>query len=228
MRTKPLLWKKIIKKVKNSSKGGRKGTWSARKAQLAVKLYKKQGGDYKGKKSKKNSLIKWTNQKWRTKSGKPSLKTGERYLPEKAIKKLTDKEYKQTSKIKRKDTLKGKVYSKQPERIAKKVKFYRKFGKTNEKLLKIEVSNAKNKKYTAFVYNSGTKKIRKIHFGDKRYEQYKDSTNIKKYKNKDHKDKKRRRLYFLRHSGVKTKKEALKKEKKGKYTAKVLSHIYLW
>ena len=38
------------------------------------------------------SLVAWTKQKWRTKSGKPSTQgskaTGERYLPEKAIKAL--------------------------------------------------------------------------------------------------------------------------------------------
>ena len=44
------------------------------------------------KKSQK-SLKNWTKQKWRTKSGKPSSKTGERYLPEKAIKALTPAEY---------------------------------------------------------------------------------------------------------------------------------------
>ena len=100
-----------------------------------------------------------------------------------------------------------------------------------EKILKIIVSNSKYKKYTAFVYNPVIKKTRKIHFGDNRYEQYKDSTNIGKYTNKDHKDKKRRRLYFLRHSGVETKTEALKKEKlksNGKINAKILSHKYLW
>ena len=53
------------------------------------------------KKSQK-SLKDWTSQKWRTKSGKPSAKTGERYLPEKAIKSLTSAEYAATTKAKRK------------------------------------------------------------------------------------------------------------------------------
>ena len=52
------------------------------------------------KKSQK-SLKNWTKQKWRTKSGKPSAKTGERYLPEKAIKALTPAEYAATSRAKR-------------------------------------------------------------------------------------------------------------------------------
>ena len=38
------------------------------------------------------SLKKWTKQKWRTKSGKPSLQTGERYLPEAAIKSMSPQE----------------------------------------------------------------------------------------------------------------------------------------
>ena len=77
------------------------------------------------KKSQK-SLVEWGNQKWRTKSGKPSSKTGERYLPEKAIKSLTAKEYAATTRKKRKDTKKGKQFSKQPKRIAKKTRKYRK------------------------------------------------------------------------------------------------------
>ena len=39
------------------------------------------------------SLKAWSKQKWRTKSGKPSAKTGERYLPEAAIKALSPQEY---------------------------------------------------------------------------------------------------------------------------------------
>ena len=49
-------------------------------------------------KSPQQSLKAWTKQKWRTKSGKPSAQTGERYLPEKAIKSLTSAEYSATTK----------------------------------------------------------------------------------------------------------------------------------
>ena len=76
------------------------------------------------KKSQK-SLRKWTKQKWRTKSGKPSAKTGERYLPEKAIKALSPQEYAATTRAKRKGTKQGKQFVKQPKRIAKKVRKYR-------------------------------------------------------------------------------------------------------
>ena len=72
------------------------------------------------------SLKKWTKQKWRTKSGKKSADTGERYLPEKAIKRLSSKEYAATTRKKREDTKKGKQHSKQPKTIAKKTRRYRK------------------------------------------------------------------------------------------------------
>jgi hypothetical protein len=122
----PSLWKRIVARIKAGSKGGKPGQWSARKAQLAVAAYKKAGGGYKGKKSKSNSLRKWTKQKWRTKSGKKSSETGERYLPEKAIKALSSKEYAATSRAKRAGSKKGKQFVKQPKRIAKKVAKYRK------------------------------------------------------------------------------------------------------
>jgi hypothetical protein len=81
------------------------------------------------KKSQK-SLKKWTRQKWRTKSGKPSTQgpkaTGERYLPEKAIKAMSDKEYAATTRKKRADTKKGKQFSKQPKKVAKKTARHRK------------------------------------------------------------------------------------------------------
>ncbi len=51
-------------------------------------------------KKSQRSLKAWGSQKWRTKSGKPSAKTGERYLPEKAIKALTPQEYAATTRAK--------------------------------------------------------------------------------------------------------------------------------
>ena len=71
------------------------------------------------------SLKSWTKQKWRTKSGKPSSKTGERYLPEAAIKSLTSAEYAATTRAKRKGTKQGKQFVKQPKGIAKKTRSYR-------------------------------------------------------------------------------------------------------
>ena len=77
-------------------------------------------------KKSQRSLKDWTKQKWRTKSGKKSSETGERYLPEKAIKSLSASEYAATTKKKREDTAKGKQHSKQPKKIAKKTRQYRK------------------------------------------------------------------------------------------------------
>ena len=74
------------------------------------------------------SLKSWTKQKWRTKSGKPSAKTGERYLPEKAIKSLTPAEYAATTRAKREGTRKGKQFVRQPKSIAKKTARFRRGG----------------------------------------------------------------------------------------------------
>ena len=77
-------------------------------------------------KKSQRSLKAWTKQKWRTKSGKKYSETGERYLPSAAIKALSPSEYAATSRKKRADTKKGKQHSKQPKRIAKKTRGYRK------------------------------------------------------------------------------------------------------
>jgi hypothetical protein len=71
------------------------------------------------------SLKNWTAQKWRTKSGKKSSKTGERYLPEAAIENMSDEEYAATTAAKRKGTKEGKQYVAQPKKTAKKTKKYR-------------------------------------------------------------------------------------------------------
>ena len=77
---------------------------------------------------RQRSLKAWGKQKWRTKSGKKSSETGERYLPEKAIKSLSSAEYAATTKAKRQGTKQGKQFVKQPKNIAKKVKQYRSFA----------------------------------------------------------------------------------------------------
>ena len=82
---------------------------------------------------KQMSLKAWTKQKWKTKSGKKSSDTGERYLPEKAIKILSEKEYKLTTKLKKKTMEKGKQFSKQPKFIVDKVRNYRNEWKINIK-----------------------------------------------------------------------------------------------
>ena len=83
-------------------------------------------------KKSQRSLVAWGKQKWRTKSGKPSTQgskaTGERYLPEKAIKALSSSEYSKTSALKRKAIRAGKQVSKQPKKIAAKTKSYRSYS----------------------------------------------------------------------------------------------------
>ena len=77
------------------------------------------------RKNPQQSLRDWTKQNWRTKSGKKSSQTGERYLPASAIKALSPAEYAATSKAKRQGTAKGKQYVPQPKNIAKKTKKHR-------------------------------------------------------------------------------------------------------
>ena len=75
------------------------------------------------------SLANWTKQKWRTKSGKPSTQgskaTGERYLPEAAIKALSNQEYAASTAAKRKASRAGRQVSKQPKKIASKAARFR-------------------------------------------------------------------------------------------------------
>ena len=71
------------------------------------------------------SLKAWTKQKWRTKSGKKSSETGERYLPTAAIKALSPSEYAATTRAKRAGTRAGKQFVKQPKKIQKKTAQFR-------------------------------------------------------------------------------------------------------
>ncbi len=99
-----------------------------------------------------------------------------------------------------------------------------------ETIIKFE-KGPKMKKYTAYVRDKKTRKVRKIHFGASDYPQYKDRTPLKLYAYKNHNTRKRMQNYFSRHSGTKSRSKAIsleKKKSKGYYNAKILSHIYLW
>lgn len=80
-------------------------------------------------KKSQRSLMDWTKQKWRTKSGKPSTQgpkaTGERYLPEKAIKSLSSAEYAATTRAKRRARRRGEQFAAQPASIARKTRRFR-------------------------------------------------------------------------------------------------------
>jgi len=189
------IFKRILAKADWGTKANQ---WSARKAQALTDEYE-EAMKGKGKKAYKTSkrtktqksLKKWGDQNWRTKSGQDSSKTGERYLPEKAIKALTDKEYKKTSAKKRKDTNKGKQFSKQPKDVAKKVKKYR--GETFDAEARphsVDVSRSTNKekKLMAVFEDKEGKKIKTTHFGARGMSDY-----------TKHGDKERMELYNKRH-----------------------------
>jgi hypothetical protein len=76
--------------------------------------------------AQQKSLKKWTKQKWRTKSGKPSMQgplaTGERYMPASAVKSLTAAEHAATTKKKREGTKKGKQFVANTKSAKKKIK----------------------------------------------------------------------------------------------------------
>ena len=76
-------------------------------------------------KPQQRSLAEWTRQKWRTNSGKPSLQTGERYLPDAAWKSLSPAEKAATNAAKRKGMRSGKQFVAQPKKIAAKTARYR-------------------------------------------------------------------------------------------------------
>lgn len=80
-------------------------------------------------KAPQQSLKAWGDQKWRTKSGKRSSDTGERYLPEAAIKALSPAEYARTTAAKRKGKSQGKQFVAQPKGISQKTRAYRQRGK---------------------------------------------------------------------------------------------------
>jgi hypothetical protein len=122
-RTNEALWEKS--KAQAKAKMG--GKHSARAMQLAGKIYREKGGKYTGEKTAaQKSMSKWTKEDWGTKSGKPSGKTGERYLPKKARESLTSAEYAATTRAKRKGTAQGKQFVAQPKKIAAKTAKFRK------------------------------------------------------------------------------------------------------
>ncbi len=122
-KTNPGLWERAKSQAK-----AKLGGHSARAMQLAVKIYKSKGGGYKGGKKSSNKLSKWSKQKWRTKSGKPSKETGERYLPSKVIKNMSSSEYAASTRAKRQGGGTGNVVP-QPKSARKKLSNYLKIQK---------------------------------------------------------------------------------------------------
>jgi len=124
-RTNEKLWKQVVADVKASSKGGDAGEWSARKAQLAGKLYKDKGGSYKGPKTEaQKAMSKWTKEEWTTSSGKPS-EGKRRYLPKAAWSSLSASEKAATNRAKAAGAKQGKHFVAQPKKVAEKTAKYR-------------------------------------------------------------------------------------------------------
>ncbi|CAA9568631.1 MAG: hypothetical protein AVDCRST_MAG86-1321 [uncultured Truepera sp.] len=113
--TDPELRRRLKAEIEASSKGGKKGQWSARKSQLLVREYEKQGGDYKGEKSDDaKSLEAWTDENWVTQDGSADARgedgSTKRYLPEKAWDLLSAEEKREAEEKKQKGDKEGKQY----------------------------------------------------------------------------------------------------------------------
>jgi hypothetical protein len=180
------------------------GKHSARAIQLAGKIYRELGGEYTDDlKPNQQSLKKWTNEEWMTKSGLPSSITGERYLPKKIIENLSDKEYNKTSKLKREGMEKGIQYVKQPKEIIEKIKEIKNNNSKTIKGFTYYISDKPNKKLMVKVNNKF------LYFGDSKYQHYRDKTGLLP-KEQNHLDPKRRLRYIMRASNI--------KDKEGNYT----------
>lgn len=95
--TDPELRRQLKQEIKAADRGGKPGTWSARKSQLLVHEYEKHGGGYKGEKGEAaESLRSWTNEHWTTQDGSANARQEDgatkRYLPERAWELLSEDE----------------------------------------------------------------------------------------------------------------------------------------
>lgn len=117
-KTDPALWERAKEKARQRM-GGKH---SARAMQLAVQLYKKDGGGYRGKKpGRENSLEKWQQEKWQPNphakrpvqhlaQNRDGLTT--RYLPEKKWQSLSKEEARATDSKKIKASKRGQQFVK--------------------------------------------------------------------------------------------------------------------
>ena len=98
-----------------------------------------------------------------------------------------------------------------------------------ERVVDIRASARPHKKYEALV--RGPHGLRSVHFGDRRYSQFRDATRLGLYSARDHGDAERRRRFLRRHAGTPSKNEALRIERArsgGRVTPRYLSIRYLW
>jgi hypothetical protein len=122
------LREKIKARIKASGDGAKPGQWSAIKSMRLAKEYKAAGGGYQNnapKSKPQKNLVKWQSEKWRTKSGKPSRETGERFLPKKAIDAMSPQMYAASTRAKRAGTKAGKQHVPQSSNAVKIANRYR-------------------------------------------------------------------------------------------------------
>ena len=132
-RTDPDLWETVKEEVTRGDKGGEPGQWSARKAQMAVREYKRRGGGYDddGPSQEDTDLHEWTEEDWGTRSGEESGETGERYLPRRVRMLLTEDEHDRTTRRKRDGETQ---FVDQPDDVREKVSRIRDGGPTKAML----------------------------------------------------------------------------------------------
>ncbi|WP_349305018.1 Rho termination factor N-terminal domain-containing protein [Marivita sp. GX14005] len=133
-KTDPELWEKVKSEITQSDKGGEPGQWSARKAQMAVQEYKRQGGGYEddGPDQDETDLHDWTEEDWGTKSGAESAESGERYLPKQVRMLLTEDEYARSTQKKKAG---DRQFVAQPSDVKDKVAFIKENGPTKDMLV---------------------------------------------------------------------------------------------
>ena len=124
--TKPELRERLKRRIMAGGKGGRPGQWSARKAQLLAQAYRRAGGGYRGKRSKRQrDLSKWTRERWTTSDGKPAKRRDRkgrtvttRYLPKEAWSRLSTGEREATNRKKKRGSRDGSQFVANTRRAA--------------------------------------------------------------------------------------------------------------
>jgi len=138
--TKPKLREKLKESIKAGDKGGRPGQWSARKAQMLVKEYEKQGGGYRREKdARQKSLEKWTAEEWQTVEGKADADQSDamhRYLPGKAWSMLSARETRKAEKSKIKTDDEGRQYADWPDCVVDAMTLLGRTGRNAEDVTK--------------------------------------------------------------------------------------------
>ncbi|MDF2578346.1 MAG: hypothetical protein K0S74_1830 [Chlamydiales bacterium] len=122
--THPQLREKLKEEIKQGDKGGRPGQWSARKSQLLVREYEKQGGGYKHsgeRTAAQKSLKQWSEEDWQTADQTVAIKDDKtvRYLPREVWEQLSEKEKELTNQLKVSGSRKGAQHIDNPAKVKK-------------------------------------------------------------------------------------------------------------